>query len=61
MLVPRLFRDAGYRTGLIGKLHLSRAQGVVEKRPADDGYDEFYWSHHPDPGLGRRGTTTTTG
>jgi arylsulfatase len=49
VLVPRLFRDAGYRTGLIGKLHLSRAQGVVEKRPADDGYDEFYWSHHPDP------------
>lgn len=48
-LVPRLFRDAGYRTGLIGKLHLSRANGVVEKRPADDGYDEFYWSHHPDP------------
>ena len=49
VLVPRTFRDAGYRTGLIGKLHLSRAQGVVEKRPADDGYDEFYWSHHPDP------------
>ena len=49
VLLPRLFRDAGYRTGLIGKLHLSRAQGVVETRPADDGYDEFYWSHHPDP------------
>lgn len=49
VLVPRLFRDAGYRTGLIGKLHLSRAAGVVERRPADDGYDEFYWSHHPDP------------
>ena len=52
VLVPRMFRDAGYRTGLIGKLHLSRAQGVVEKRPADDGYDEFYWSHHPDPDWG---------
>jgi arylsulfatase len=49
VLVPRMFRDAGYRTGLIGKLHLSRANGIVEKRPADDGYDEFYWSHHPDP------------
>ena len=55
VLVPRLFRDAGYRTGLIGKLHLSRAQGVVEKRPADDGYDEFYWSHHPDPDWGPEG------
>lgn len=49
LLVSRLFRDAGYRTGLIGKLHLSRAQRVAEQRPADDGYDEFYWSHHPDP------------
>ena len=48
-LVPQAFRDAGYETGLIGKLHLSRAQKDVEKRPADDGYTEFYWSHHPDP------------
>lgn len=48
-LVPKIFRDAGYETGLIGKLHLSRAEGVVEKRPEDDGYTEFYWSHHPDP------------
>jgi arylsulfatase A-like enzyme len=47
-LVPRLFRDAGYHTALIGKLHLSRAQGLVEKRP-EDGYDEFYWSQHPWP------------
>lgn len=47
-LLPRMFKSAGYRTGLIGKLHLSRAQGIVEKRP-DDGYDEFYWSQHPDP------------
>jgi arylsulfatase A-like enzyme len=49
-LLPTLFRDAGYETGLIGKLHLSRAHGpVVEERPDDDGYNEFYWSHHPDP------------
>lgn len=48
-LVPSLFRDAGYETGLVGKLHLSRAQDLVEKRPDDDGYKEFYWSHHPDP------------
>ncbi len=47
-LLPKLIKDAGYHTGLIGKLHLSRAQGIVEKRP-DDGYDEFYWSQHPDP------------
>ncbi len=48
-LVPRVFADAGYHTGLIGKFHLSRANRVVEKRPANDGYHEFYWSHHPDP------------
>ena len=47
-LLPKIFNDAGYRTGLVGKLHLSRAKGVVEKRP-DDGYDEFFWSQHPDP------------
>lgn len=47
-LLPRMMKSAGYHTGLIGKLHLSRAQGIVEKRPTDD-YNEFYWSHHPDP------------
>jgi len=48
-LVTRMFEEAGYHTGLIGKLHLSRANGITEKRPAEDGYKEFYWSHHPDP------------
>lgn len=47
-LLPRSFQQAGYRTGLIGKLHLSASQHNVEKRP-DDGYDEFYWSQHPHP------------
>lgn len=46
-LLPQVFREAGYRTGLIGKLHLSAAQSQVEKRPTSDGYDEFYWSQHP--------------
>lgn len=48
-LVSKTFADAGYETGLIGKLHLSRSKGIVEKRPKADGYKEFYWSHHPDP------------
>ncbi len=48
-LLPRRFEEAGYHTGLIGKLHLSRSKGIVERRPAADGYKEFYWSHHPDP------------
>ena len=47
-LVPKCFADAGYQTGLIGKLHLSAAHGRVERRTAD-GYDEFYWSHYPAP------------
>ena len=45
-LVTRLFADAGYDCGLIGKLHLSAAEGMVEVRP-DDGYRFFEWSEHP--------------
>ena len=34
---------------MAGKLHLSTcANGVVEAR-GNDGYDEFHWSHHPQP------------
>ena len=48
-LVPRLLADAGYTCGLSGKLHLaSCANGRVAQR-IDDGYDYFYWSHHPNP------------
>ncbi len=49
VLVSKLFRDAGYRCGLAGKLHLaSCSDGKVEER-TDDGYDDFFWSHHPQP------------
>ncbi len=48
-LVTRILADAGYDCGLVGKLHLSRAQGR-EARP-DDGYRVFQWSHHPYPDL----------
>ncbi|WP_299844877.1 sulfatase-like hydrolase/transferase [uncultured Jannaschia sp.] len=51
-LIPRVFQKAGYRTGLIGKLHLSAAQRRAETRPAEDGYDEFYWSQYPYPETG---------
>ena len=47
-LVSKTFADAGYVCGLVGKLHLSRASGRVEKRP-DDGYQFYQWSHHPYP------------
>ncbi len=48
-LVTKLFAEAGYDCGLIGKLHLSRAKWR-EERP-DDGYRVFHWSHHPRPDL----------
>ena len=36
--------EAGYDCGLAGKLHLSAADGRIERRP-DDGYRVFHWSH----------------
>ncbi len=47
-LVTRIFADHGYDCGLIGKLHLARCEGALEKR-TDDGYRFFHWSHHPQP------------
>ncbi len=46
VLVTKLLADDGYSCGLIGKLHLSAAQGQMENRP-DDGYEMFKWSQHP--------------
>ena len=48
-LVTKTLADAGYDCGLSGKLHLSAAQGRIEKRPTNDGYRVFHWSHHPAP------------
>jgi arylsulfatase len=50
-LVTRIFADAGYDCGLVGKLHLSAAK-YFERRP-DDGYRSFLWSHHPTPDAAR--------
>lgn len=50
VLVTKLFSDAGYDCGLIGKLHLASAASGFEKR-TDDGYRMFEWSHHPMPNL----------
>ncbi|MBN1901183.1 sulfatase-like hydrolase/transferase [Candidatus Sumerlaeota bacterium] len=48
--VTKILSDAGYTCGLSGKLHLSAchpdACPTIERR-IDDGYSEFYWSHHP--------------
>lgn len=51
-LVTRLFADEGYTCGLSGKLHISTCHPEVSpatERRIEDGYDEFHWSHHPDP------------
>ena len=45
-LVSKLLADGGYDCHLVGKLHLSRAEGRVEAR-ADDGFRTFQWSHGP--------------
>jgi arylsulfatase A-like enzyme len=47
-LITRRLANEGYDCGLAGKLHLSAANGRVEKR-TDDGYRVFRWSHHPTP------------
>lgn len=51
ILVTRLLRDAGWRCGLAGKLHLSAChpqvlQGQPERR-IEDGYEDaaFFWHH----------------
>ncbi len=49
-LITRTLRDAGYDTGLAGKLHLTAADGRVEQMPEDRyGYRVLKWSHHPQP------------
>ena len=47
-LISRRLAEAGYDCGLAGKLHLSAANGRVERR-FGDGYRFFRWSHHPYP------------
>ncbi|MBN1685443.1 MAG: sulfatase-like hydrolase/transferase [Spirochaetales bacterium] len=47
-LVTRIFADHGYDCGLVGKLHLARSEGQLERR-TDDGYRFYQWSHHPQP------------
>lgn len=47
-LITKDLSENGYECGLVGKLHLSAAQGRVEPRP-DDGYSFFRWNHDPFP------------
>ena len=46
--VSRLFAGAGYRCGLVGKLHLAAPAGGSEAR-VEDGYETWRWSFSPRP------------
>jgi Arylsulfatase A and related enzymes len=49
-LISKLLSEEGYICGLAGKLHLSACHPSVNKgteRRIDDGFDQFFWSHHP--------------
>ena len=55
-LITKILKDAGYECGLAGKFHLSSAMAHrPEKRPNDDGYQTFHYSHSPYQG----GSTNT--
>lgn len=41
-LLPEALRDAGYRTGMVGKWHVSSAPG---SRPLDRGFERFFGFH----------------
>ncbi|MHA6616546.1 sulfatase family protein [Pseudonocardia sp. DLS-67] len=46
-MVSRELADAGYRCGLVGKMHLAPAfQGRTEQR-LKDGFEVFRWAHDP--------------
>lgn len=50
-LVTKLFAQAGYTAGLVGKLHIAPCHTSVcrsSEPRIDDGYSVFHWSHHPD-------------
>lgn len=53
-LITKTLADAGYDCALAGKLHLSSAMAhEPERRPRDDGYRRFWYSHAPHQGIGK--------
>ena len=46
--LAEIFRDAGYRTGMVGKWHLGDNYSL---RPHDQGFEEAFW--HPAGGVGQ--------
>lgn len=58
LLLPRIFADHGYRCGLAGKLHLASCSDSKIEARIDDGYHDFWWSHHPQPDWGNANAYT---
>ena len=53
-LITKILADIGYDCALAGKLHLSSAMAhEPERRPRDDGYRRFWYSHAPHQGIGK--------
>lgn len=44
VLFPKRLQEAGYRTGLFGKLHVSGRIYENERRHPNDGFDEYEWA-----------------
>ena len=50
-LFPEHLREAGYRTGLFGKLHVSDYHAEAAARHPHDGFDVYDWCHEPSLAL----------
>lgn len=49
VLVTKIFADAGYDCGLVGKLHLTAGDKSEGEMRFNDGYRVFHWNIHPRP------------
>ena len=47
VLIGKHLQDRGYRTGLIGKLHVSGRVTEADVRHPNDGFDVYEWCHDP--------------
>jgi arylsulfatase A-like enzyme len=60
--ISRLFADAGYYCGLVGKFHLAPGDPDIAKTVEpriNDGYSEFCWAQSPTPLWGMHSGYTT--
>ena len=58
-LLPRLLKEAGYRTAHYGKWHLTNSGVIDPPLPGDYGYDESFVYNGPGPQVGVPATRST--